>query len=160
MQPDMDCTARYHALDALLLRALKDRTRHSPVDFTPQPHACIGSANKPAIRPTRWKYSVHGPDEYKRAFPPNGEDEVLRLKSGLRRIGRFFTKPIPGRRAKRLPRHWRPALHLPKSTAGQTYPDHGAPVGRAFHLRKRPHASHGTTVESGYADETDRTLPT
>ena len=34
MQPDMDCTARYHALDALLLRALKDRTRHSPVDFT------------------------------------------------------------------------------------------------------------------------------
>ena len=30
MQPDMDCTARYHALDALLLRALKDRTRHSP----------------------------------------------------------------------------------------------------------------------------------
>ena len=31
MQPDMDCTARYHALDALLLRALKDRTRHSPV---------------------------------------------------------------------------------------------------------------------------------
>ena len=40
MQPDMDCTARYHALDALLLRALKDRTRHSPVDFT---HTAVGS---------------------------------------------------------------------------------------------------------------------
>ena len=34
MQPDMDCTARYHALDALVLRPLKDRTRHSTVDFT------------------------------------------------------------------------------------------------------------------------------
>ena len=61
MQPDMDHTARYHALDTLLLRALKDRTRHSP-------HACTGSANKPAIRPTRWKYSVHGQDEYKKGF--------------------------------------------------------------------------------------------
>ena len=63
MQPDMDCTARYHALDALLLRALKDRWI-SPT----QPHAYIGSANKPAIRPTRWKCSVRGPDEYKKGF--------------------------------------------------------------------------------------------
>lgn len=68
MQPDMDCTARYHALDALLLRALKDRTRHSPVDFTHTAARRIGSANKPAIRPTRWKCSVHGPDEYKKGF--------------------------------------------------------------------------------------------
>ena len=63
MQPDMDCTARYHALDALLLRALTVRGI-SPT----RPHACIGSANKPAIRPTRWKCSVHGPDEYKKGF--------------------------------------------------------------------------------------------
>mgnify|MGYP000355659711 CR=1 FL=1 len=69
MQPDMDCTARYHALDALLLRALKDRTRHSPVDFTHTAARLYWLCKQTGHPSHPLEVSVRGPDEYKRAFP-------------------------------------------------------------------------------------------
>ena len=70
MQPDMDCTARYHALDALLLRALKDRTRHSPVDFThtaARPVLAL-QTNRPSVPPVG-SVPCTGRTNTKRAFP-------------------------------------------------------------------------------------------
>ena len=104
MQPDMDCTARYHALDALLLRALKDRTRHSPVDFThtaARLHWLCKQTGHPS-HPLE-VFRARAGRIQKGLFLPDGEDWQL------------FTKPMFRKTCKNAcPAIGDPLPHLPK----------------------------------------------
>ena len=148
-------------LDALLLRALKDRTRHSPVDFT---HTAVrlhwlckqtGHPSHPL------EVFVHGPDEYKKGlFLPDGEDEAYDFKAVCEAIGSFLPNPCSGRRAKNAcPAIGDPLPHLPKK------------VPQAKRIRITVHRwdehfiygkdhTHPTEqlLKVEYADETDRTF--
>lgn len=110
MQPHMDCTARYHALDALLLRALKDRTRHSPVDFThtaARLHWLCKQTDHPS-HPLE-VFRARAGRIQKGLFRPNGEDEAYDLKAVCEGLAAFYQTHVPEDVQKRLPRHWRPA---------------------------------------------------
>ena len=110
MQPDMDCTARYHALDALLLRALKDRTRHSPVDFThtaARLHWLCKQTGHPS-HPLE-VFRARAGRIQKGLFLPDGEDEAYDLKAVCEGLAAFYQTHVPEDVQKRLPRHWRPA---------------------------------------------------
>ena len=110
MQPDMDHTARYHALDTLLLRALKDRTRHSPVDFThtaARLHWLCKQTGHPS-HPLE-VFRARAGRIQKGLFLPNGEDEAYDLKAVYEGLAAFYQTHVPEDVQKRLPRHWRPA---------------------------------------------------
>lgn len=110
MQPDMDHTARYHALDTLLLRALKDRTRHSPVDFThtaARLHWLCKQTGHPS-HPLE-VFRARAGRIQKGLFLPNGEDEAYDLKAVCEGLAAFYQTHVPEDVQKRLPRHWRPA---------------------------------------------------
>lgn len=160
MQPDMDCTARYHALDALLLRALKDRTRHSLVDFT---HTATrlywlckqtGHPSHPLE-----VFRARAGRIQKGLFLPDGEDEAYDLKAVCEGLAAFYQTHVPEDVQKRLPRHWRPA------------PAPAEKVPQAKRIRITVHRwdehfiygkdhTHPTEqlLKVEYADETDRTF--
>ena len=160
MQPDMDCTARYHALDALLLRALKDRTRHSPVDFThtaARLHWLCKQTGHPS-HPLE-VFRARAGRIQKGLFLPNGEDEAYDLKAVCEGLAAFYQTHVPEDVQKRLPRHWRPA------------PAPAEKVLQAKRIRITVHRwdehfiygkdhTHPTEqlLKVEYADETDRTF--
>lgn len=160
MQPDMDCTARYHALDALLLRALKDRTRHSPVDFT-HTAARLYWLCKQTGHPSHplEVFRARAGRIQKGLFLPNGEDEAYDLKAVCEGLAAFYQTHVPEDVQKRLPRHWRPA------------PAPAEKVLQAKRIRITVHRwdehfiygkdhTHPTEqlLKVEYADETDRTF--
>lgn len=160
MQPDMDCTARYHALDALLLRALKDRTRHSPVDFT-HTAARLYWLCKQTGHPSHplEVFRARAGRIQKGLFLPNGEDEAYDLKAVCEGLAAFYQTHVPEDVQKRLPRHWRPA------------PAPAEKVSQAKRIRITVHRwdehfiygkdhTHPTEqlLKVEYADETDRTF--
>ena len=160
MQPDMDCTARYHALDALLLRALKDRTRHSPVDFT-HTAARLYWLCKQTGHPSHplEVFRARAGRIQKGLFLPNGEDEAYDLKAVCEGLAAFYQTHVPEDVQKRLPRHWRPA------------PAPAEKVPQAKRIRITVHRwdehfiygkdhTHPTEqlLKVEYADETDRTF--
>lgn len=160
MQPDMDCTARYHALDALLLRALKDRTRHSPVDFThtaARLHWLCKQTGHPS-HPLE-VFRARAGRIQKGLFLPDGEDEAYDLKAVCEGLAAFYQTHVPEDVQKRLPRHWRPA------------PAPAEKVSQAKRIRITVHRwdehfiygkdhTHPTEqlLKVEYADETDRTF--
>ena len=160
MQPDMDCTARYHALDALLLRALKDRTRHSPVDFThtaARLHWLCKQTGHPS-HPLE-VFRARAGRIQKGLFLPDGEDEAYDLKAVCEGLAAFYQTHVPEDVQKRLPRHWRPA------------PAPAEKVPQAKRIRITVHRwdehfiygkdhTHPTEqlLKVEYADETDRTF--
>lgn len=160
MQPDMDCTARYHALDALLLRALKDRTRHSTVDFThtaARLHWLCKQTGHPS-HPLE-VFRARAGRIQKGLFLPNGEDEAYDLKAVCEGLAAFYQTHVPEDVQKRLPRHWRPA------------PAPAEKVLQAKRIRITVHRwdehfiygkdhTHPTEqlLKVEYADETDRTF--
>ena len=160
MQPHMDCTARYHALDALLLRALKDRTRHSPVDFThtaARLHWLCKQTDHPS-HPLE-VFRTRAGRIQKGLFRPNGEDEAYDLKAVCEGLAAFYQTHVPEDVQKRLPRHWRPA------------PAPAEKVPQAKRIRITVHRwdehfiygkdhTHPTEqlLKVEYADETDRTF--
>ena len=160
MQPHMDCTARYHALDALLLRALKDRTRHSPVDFThtaARLHWLCKQTDHPS-HPLE-VFRARAGRIQKGLFRPNGEDEAYDLKAVCEGLAAFYQTHVPEDVQKRLPRHWRPA------------PAPAEKVPQAKRIRITVHRwdehfiygkdhTHPTEqlLKVEYADETDRTF--
>ena len=110
MQPDRDHTARYHALDTLVRRALKDRTRHSPVDFThtaARLHWLCKQTGHPS-HPLE-VFRARAGRIQKGLFLPNGEDEAYDLKAVCEGLAAFYQTHVPEDVQKRLPRHWRPA---------------------------------------------------
>lgn len=160
MQPDMDCTARYHALDALLLRALKDRTRHSPVDFT-HTAARLYWLCKQTGHPSHplEVFRARAGRIQKGLFLPDGEDEAYDLKAVCEGLAAFYQTHVPEDLQKRLPRHWRPA------------PTPAEKVPQAKRIRITVHRwdehfiygkdhTHPTEqlLKVEYADETDRTF--
>lgn len=160
MQPDMDCTARYHALDALLLRALKDRTRHSPVDFT-HTAARLYWLCKQTGHPSHplEVFRARAGRIQKGLFLPNGEDEAYDLKAVCEGLAAFYQTHVPEDVQKRLPRHWRPA------------PTPAEKVSQAKRIRITVHRwdehfiygkdhTHPTEqlLKVEYTDETDRTF--
>lgn len=160
MQPDMDCTARYHALDALLLRALKDRTRHSPVDFT-HTAARLYWLCKQTGHPSHplEVFRARAGRIQKGLFLPDGEDEAYDLKAVCEGLAAFYQTHVPEDVQKRLPRHWRPV------------PAPAEKVPQAKHIRITVHRwdehfiygkdhTHPTEqlLKVEYADETDRTF--
>ena len=160
MQPDMDCTARYHALDALLLRALKDRTRHSPVDFT-HTAARLYWLCKQTGHPSHplEVFRARAGRIQKGLFLPDGEDEAYDLKAVCEGLAAFYQTHVPEDVQKRLPRHWRPA------------PAPAEKVPQAKRIRITVHRwdehfiygkdhTHPTEqlLKVEYADETDRTF--
>lgn len=160
MQPDMDCTARYHALDALLLRALKDRTRHSPVDFT-HTAARLYWLCKQTGHPSHplEVFRARAGRIQKGLFLPDGEDEAYDLKAVCEGLATFYQTHVPEDVQKRLPRHWRPA------------PTPAEKVPQAKRIRITVHRwdehfiygkdhTHPTEqlLKVEYADETDRTF--
>ena len=160
MQPDMDCTARYHALDALLLRALKDRTRHSPVDFT-HTAARLYWLCKQTGHPSHplEVFRARAGRIQKGLFLPDGEDEAYDLKAVCEGLAAFYQTHVPEDVQKCLPRHWRPA------------PTPAEKVLQAKRIRITVHRSdehfiygkdhtHPTEqlLKVEYADETDRTF--
>lgn len=160
MQPDMDHTARYHALDTLLLRALKDRTRHSPVDFThtaARLHWLCKQTGHPS-HPLE-VFRARAGRIQKGLFLPNGEDETYDLKAVCEGLAAFYQTHVPEDVQKRLPRHWRPA------------PAPAEKVLQAKRIRITVHRwdehfiygkdhTHPTEqlLKVEYADETDRTF--
>lgn len=160
MQPDMDCTARYHALDVLLLRALKDRTRHSPVDFThtaARLHWLCKQTGHPS-HPLE-VFRARAGRIQKGLFLPDGEDEAYDLKAVCEGLAAFYQTHVPEDVQKRLPRHWRPA------------PAPAEKVPQAKRIRITVHRwdehfiygkdhTHPTEqlLKVEYADETDRTF--
>lgn len=160
MQPDMDHTARYHALDTLLLRALKDRTRHSPVDFThtaARLHWLCKQTGHPS-HPLE-VFRARAGRIQKGLFLPNGEDEAYDLKAVCEGLAAFYQTHVPEDVQKRLPRHWRPA------------PAPAEKVLQAKRIRIAVHRwdehfiygkdhTHPTEqlLKVEYADETDRTF--
>lgn len=160
MQPDMDHTARYHALDTLLLRALKDRTRHSPVDFThtaARLHWLCKQTGHPS-HPLE-VFRARARRIQKGLFLPNGEDETYDLKAVCEGLAAFYQTHVPEDVQKRLPRHWRPA------------PAPAEKVLQAKRIRITVHRwdehfiygkdhTHPTEqlLKVEYADETDRTF--
>ena len=160
MQPDMDHTARYHALDTLLLRALKDRTRHSPVDFThtaARLHWLCKQTGHPS-HPLE-VFRARAGRIQKGLFLPNGEDEAYDLKAVCEGLAAFYQTHVPEDVQKRLPRHWRPA------------PAPAEKVLQAKRIRITVHRwdehfiygkdhTHPTEqlLKVEYADETDRTF--
>lgn len=160
MQPDMDCTARYHALDALLLRALKDRTRHSTVDFThtaARLHWLCKQTGHPS-HPLE-VFRARAGRIQKGLFLPNGKDEAYDLKAVCEGLAAFYQTHVPEDVQKRLPRHWRPA------------PAPAEKVLQAKRIRITVHRwdehfiygkdhTHPTEqlLKVEYADETDRTF--
>lgn len=160
MQPDMDHTARYHALDTLLLRALKDRTRHSPVDFThtaARLHWLCKQTGHPS-HPLE-VFRARAGRIQKGLFLPNGEDEAYDLKAVCEGLAAFYQTHVPEDVQKRLPRHWRPA------------PAPAEKVPQAKRIRITVHRwdehfiygkdhTHPTEqlLKVEYADETDRTF--
>lgn len=160
MQPDMDHTARYHALDTLLLRALKDRTRHSPVDFThtaARLHWLCKQTGHPS-HPLE-VFRARARRIQKGLFLPNGEDEAYDLKAVCEGLAAFYQTHVPEDVQKRLPRHWRPA------------PAPAEKVLQAKRIRITVHRwdehfiygkdhTHPTEqlLKVEYADETDRTF--
>lgn len=160
MQPDMDCTARYHALDALLLRALKDRTRHSPVDFThtaARLHWLCKQTGHPS-HPLE-VFRARAGRIQKGLFLPDGEDEAYDFKAVCEGLAAFYQTHVPEDVQKRLPRHWRPA------------PAPAEKVPQAKRIRITVHRwdehfiygkdhTHPTEqlLKVEYADETDRTF--
>ena len=160
MQPDMDCTARYHALDALLLRALKDRTRHSTVDFThtaARLHWLCKQTGHPS-HPLE-VFRARAGRIQKGLFLPNGKDEAYDLKAVCEGLAAFYQPHVPEDVQKRLPRHWRPA------------PAPAEKVLQAKRIRITVHRwdehfiygkdhTHPTEqlLKVEYADETDRTF--
>lgn len=160
MQPDMDCTARYHALDALLLRALKDRTRHSPVDFThtaARLHWLCKQTGHPS-HPLE-VFRARAGRIQKGLFRLNGEDEAYDLKAVCEGLAAFYQTHVPEDVQKRLPRHWRPT------------PAPAEKVPQAKRIRITVHRwdehfiygkdhTHPTEqlLKVEYADETDRTF--
>lgn len=160
MQPGMDCTARYHALDALLLRALKDRTRHSPVDFT-HTAARLYWLCKQTGHPSHplEVFRARAGRIQKGLFLPDGEDEAYDLKAVCEGLAAFYQTHVPEDLQKRLPRHWRPA------------PTPAEKVPQAKRIRITVHRwdehfiygkdhTHPTEqlLKVEYADETDRTF--
>lgn len=160
MQPDMDCTARYHALDALLLRALKDRTRHSPVDFT-HTAARLYWLCKQTGHPSHplEVFRARAGRIQKGLFLPDGEDEAYDFKAVCEGLAAFYQTHVPEDVQKRLPRHWRPA------------PAPAEKVPQAKRIRITVHRwdehfiygkdhTHPTEqlLKVEYADETDRTF--
>lgn len=160
MQPDMDCTARYHALDALLLRALKDRTRHSPVDFT-HTAARLYWLCKQTGHPSHplEVFRARAGRIQKGLFLPDGEDEAYDLKAVCEGLAAFYQTHVPEDVQKRLPRHWRPV------------PAPAEKVPQAKRIRITVHRwdehfiygkdhTHPTEqlLKVEYADETDRTF--
>lgn len=160
MQPDMDCTARYHALDALLLRALKDRTRHSPVDFT-HTAARLYWLCKQTGHPSHplEVFRARAGRIQKGLFLPDGEDEAYDLKAVCEGLATFYQTHVPEDVQKCLPRHWRPA------------PTPAEKVPQAKRIRITVHRwdehfiygkdhTHPTEqlLKVEYADETDRTF--
>lgn len=160
MQPDMDHTARYHALDTLLLRALKDRTRHSPVDFT-HTSARLHWLCKQTGHPSHplEVFRARAGRIQKGLFLPNGEDEAYDLKAVCEGLAAFYQTHVPEDVQKRLPRHWRPA------------PAPAEKVLQAKRIRITVHRwdehfiygkdhTHPTEqlLKVEYADETDRTF--
>ena len=160
MQPDMDCTARYHALDALLLRALKDRTRHSPVDFT-HTAARLYWLCKQTGHPSHplEVFRARAGRIQKGLFLPDGEDEAYDLKAVCEGLAAFYQTHVPEDLQKRLPRHWRPV------------PTPAEKVPQAKRIRITVHRwdehfiygkdhTHPTEqlLKVEYADETDRTF--
>lgn len=160
MQPDMDHTARYHALDTLLLRALKDRIRHSPVDFThtaARLHWLCKQTGHPS-HPLE-VFRARAGRIQKGLFLPNGEDEAYDLKAVCEGLAAFYQTHVPEDVQKRLPRHWRPA------------PAPAEKVLQAKRIRITVHRwdehfiygkdhTHPTEqlLKVEYADETDRTF--
>ena len=160
MQPDMDHTARYHALDTLLLRALKDRTRHSPVDFThtaARLHWLCKQTGHPS-HPLE-VFRARAGRIQKGLFLPNGEDEAYDLKAVCEGLAAFYQPHVREDVQKRLPRHWRPA------------PAPAEKVLQAKRIRITVHRwdehfiygkdhTHPTEqlLKVEYADETDRTF--
>lgn len=160
MQPDMDHTTRYHALDTLLLRALKDRTRHSPVDFThtaARLHWLCKQTGHPS-HPLE-VFRARAGRIQKGLFLPNGEDEAYDLKAVCEGLAAFYQTHVPEDVQKRLPRHWRPA------------PAPAEKVLQAKRIRITVHRwdehfiygkdhTHPTEqlLKVEYADETDRTF--
>lgn len=160
MQPDMDCTARYHALDTLLLRALKDRTRHSTVDFThtaARLHWLCKQTGHPS-HPLE-VFRARAGRIQKGLFLPNGKDEAYDLKAVCEGLAAFYQTHVPEDVQKRLPRHWRPA------------PAPAEKVLQAKRIRITVHRwdehfiygkdhTHPTEqlLKVEYADETDRTF--
>ena len=160
MQPDMDHTARYHALDTLLLRALKDRTRHSPVDFThtaARLHWLCKQTGHPS-HPLE-VFRARAGRIQKGLFLPNGEDETYDLKAVCEGLAAFYQTHVPEDVQKRLPRHWRPV------------PAPAEKVLQAKRIRITVHRwdehfiygkdhTHPTEqlLKVEYADETDRTF--
>lgn len=160
MQPDMDCTARYHALDALLLRALKDRTRHSPVDFThtaARLHWLCKQTGHPS-HPLE-VFRARAGRIQKGLFLPDGEDEAYDLKAVCEGLAAFYQTHVPEDVQKCLPRHWRPV------------PAPAEKVPQAKRIRITVHRwdehfiygkdhTHPTEqlLKVEYADETDRTF--
>lgn len=160
MQPDMDCTARYHALDALLLRALKDRTRHSPVDFT-HTAARLYWLCKQTGHPSHplEVFRARAERIQKGLFLPDGEDEAYDLKAVCEGLAAFYQTHVPEDLQKRLPRHWRPA----------PTPAEKAPQAKRIRItvhRWDEHFIYGKDhthpteqlLKVEYADETDRTF--
>lgn len=160
MQPDMDCTARYHALDALLLRALKDRTRHSLVDFThtaARLHWLCKQTGHPS-HPLE-VFRARAGRIQKGLFLPDGEDEAYDLKAVCEGLAAFYQTHVPEDVQKCLPRHWRPV------------PAPAEKVPQAKRIRITVHRwdehfiygkdhTHPTEqlLKVEYADETDRTF--
>ncbi len=110
MRPGMERAARYRALDALLLRALKDRTRHSPADFTHMAarlHWLCKETGHPS-HPLEVFRARAG--RIQEGVPlPRGEDEACDLKAVCEGLAVFYKAKVPEDVQKRLPRHWRPA---------------------------------------------------
>lgn len=115
MQPDMDHTARYHALDTLLLRALKDRTRHSPVDFThtaARLHWLCKQTGHPS-HPLE-VFRARAGRIQKGLFLPNGEDEAYDLKAVCEGLAAFYQTHVPEDVQNACPAIGDPLPHLPK----------------------------------------------
>ena len=89
-------TVPHHALDALLLRALKDRTRHSPVDFT-HTAARLYWLCKQTGHPSHplEVFRARAGRIQKGLFLPDGEDEAYDLKAVCEGLAAFYLPHLP-----------------------------------------------------------------
>ncbi len=120
MQPGTDSVTRYQVLDDLLLRSLKDRTRHVPADFThaaARLHLLCKQTRHPSFPLEIFR--ARAELAQKGALRPSAEDEAYDLKAICEGLAAFYHAHIPDDVRRLLPRHWR-STPIPDGKTPQT----------------------------------------
>lgn len=107
---------RYHQLNSILERVVKELTLNFAADFTNFSARIRALCKIHAYAPTAIEmFRIHAQQIQTNKYQPNTVDYRYDLKALCEAIAAFFHEPIPEQLRRILPTHWRSLTHLPQS---------------------------------------------